>query len=268
MKSNNFDSIAHLYDETRQYPEFVYENIFKLIEALGQLDSKEAKICEVGVGTGRMAIPFIKKGYAYTGIDISNNMLSKFKDKIANIDHINQVEVFQADATHLPFENSRFDMVWGTKVLRHISNWKGVLQEAKRVLKENGVFLHGEEYWVVAPPTVKVRRQWEKFIFEQNERPNRPFGVTDDHEIAKYLEEIGGKSRILTLSTWPVHETFLQKIEHFATRAGSSTFGISDEALENSVEKLKQWAYHEYGNLNYPYSGIRGFRVVMGTFDS
>ncbi|MBH8599649.1 hypothetical protein [Thermoactinomyces sp. CICC 10523] len=72
----------------------------------------------------------------------------------------------------------------------------------------------------------------------------------------------------MTLSTWPVHETLLQKIEHFATRAGSSTFGISDEALENSVEKLKQWAYHEYGNLDHPYLGVRGFRVVMGTFDS
>ncbi|MBA4544089.1 MULTISPECIES: hypothetical protein [Thermoactinomyces] len=60
------------------------------------------------------------------------------------------------------------------------------------MLKKNGVFFHGEEYWVVVPPTVKVRPQWEKFIFEQNERPNRPFGVTDDNGIAKYLEEIGG----------------------------------------------------------------------------
>ncbi|MGN7471984.1 class I SAM-dependent methyltransferase [Brevibacillus sp. SAFN-007a] len=266
MTSNNFDSIAHLYDQTRAYPSYIYPIITELIEMMTELTPDASKVCEIGIGTGRMALSFIKKGYEYYGVDISENMMALLKEKLCDIQNQDKVKLQLADATKLPFETGMFDLIWGTKVLRHIPNWHDVINESKRVLKKGGYFIHGEEYWVSEPPTKEVRNRWEEFILDQNEKFNKPPGTVKDDEIVECIRSNGGSAKIITLGTWPVIETFSSKIDHFANRGGSSTFGVSDKALKISIELLKKWAIDKYGDLNEPHQGIRGYRVVIGKF--
>jgi 2-polyprenyl-3-methyl-5-hydroxy-6-metoxy-1,4-benzoquinol methylase len=68
---------------------------------------KALKILDVGCGTGRHSIELTKRGYSVTGIDLSESMLEKAKDKASesNLDII----FLKHDARNLPFEN-QFDV--------------------------------------------------------------------------------------------------------------------------------------------------------------
>lgn len=68
---------------------------------------KTINILDVGCGTGRHSIELAKRGYTVTGIDLSESLLNKGRQKAA----ANNVSVdFQRhDARSLPFEN-RFDL--------------------------------------------------------------------------------------------------------------------------------------------------------------
>ncbi len=67
---------------------------------------KSLKIIDVGCGTGRHAIELAKRGYNVTGIDLSENLLHKAREKAkaAGV----KVTFLHQDARNLPF-NNQFD---------------------------------------------------------------------------------------------------------------------------------------------------------------
>ncbi|MDI6697486.1 MAG: class I SAM-dependent methyltransferase [Candidatus Saccharicenans sp.] len=64
---------------------------------------KNLKILDVGCGTGRHAIELARRGYSVTGIDISEAMLQRAREKAMEAGV--QVDFLQADARNLPFKN-------------------------------------------------------------------------------------------------------------------------------------------------------------------
>lgn len=93
-----------------------YENESFTQGTMGEVDfleseikhDKSCKILDVGCGTGRHAIELAKRGYHVTGVDLSEKMLKRAREKAAEsgvgIDFIN------ADARNLPFQGE-FDLV-------------------------------------------------------------------------------------------------------------------------------------------------------------
>src|SRR5437868_2756129 len=80
----SFDRAADYYDATRGYPPAVQAQIGQaLLDAAGA--TPETRILELGVGTGRIALPIIRAGYRYTGIDIAPRMLDKLRTALAEI---------------------------------------------------------------------------------------------------------------------------------------------------------------------------------------
>jgi ubiquinone/menaquinone biosynthesis C-methylase UbiE len=69
---------------------------------------KSCRILDVGCGTGRHAIELAKRGYSVTGVDLSENMLNRAREKA--IDTGVQLDFEKADARNLPFEDE-FDLV-------------------------------------------------------------------------------------------------------------------------------------------------------------
>jgi 2-polyprenyl-3-methyl-5-hydroxy-6-metoxy-1,4-benzoquinol methylase len=68
---------------------------------------KSKQILDVGCGTGRHAIELTKRGYTVTGIDLSETLLIRAREKAAE-QGLN-IEFLCHDARDLPFEN-RFDV--------------------------------------------------------------------------------------------------------------------------------------------------------------
>jgi ubiquinone/menaquinone biosynthesis C-methylase UbiE len=93
---------------------------------------KPRTVLEVGVGQGRLLSEI--KCVNRTGIDLSINMLKTLKKNSSP-----DVELVQAEATHLPFRDGSFGLVYTCTVLLHVpdNSIEDAISEIKRVASEN-----------------------------------------------------------------------------------------------------------------------------------
>lgn len=104
---------------------------------------KNCKILDIGCGTGRHAIELAKRGHDVTGIDLSESMIAKAKEK-AQISGVN-VDFHIADARNLPFKD-QFDLVImiceGAFPLMETDEMNfEILGNAAKALKNGGKFI-------------------------------------------------------------------------------------------------------------------------------
>lgn len=106
----------------KQWYEVVFENYGKKYDdeafvqgTIGECDfieqelkfDKSVKLLDVGCGTGRHSIELKKRGYLVTGIDLSDSLLAKAREK-AEKQHL-KIDFLKHDARELPF-NNEFDV--------------------------------------------------------------------------------------------------------------------------------------------------------------
>jgi 2-polyprenyl-3-methyl-5-hydroxy-6-metoxy-1,4-benzoquinol methylase len=69
--------------------------------------NKELAIIDIGCGTGRHAIELTKRGYSVTGVDLSESLLEKAREKAMQSGL--QIDFIRHDARNLPYKN-KFDL--------------------------------------------------------------------------------------------------------------------------------------------------------------
>jgi len=121
----SFDRVAAIYDETRSLAPRAMARILAVL--VDQLQGK--RVLEVGVGTGRYAVPLQKSGIRVIGVDISRKMVAFGLAKGLR-------DVVFADAARLPFRSGSFDVGTTNHVLHLIPDWREVLTEIARVTRE------------------------------------------------------------------------------------------------------------------------------------
>lgn len=101
-----------------------------------------SQLLEVGVGTG-LSIPLLTKDVEITGIDISQEMLTRARDRVDCLGTQN-VELLKMDATQLEFPDNSFDRILAAYFISTVPNPVQVVQEMKRVCRPGGylVFLN------------------------------------------------------------------------------------------------------------------------------
>jgi phosphatidylethanolamine/phosphatidyl-N-methylethanolamine N-methyltransferase len=108
--------------------------------AIRQMDIRPGeKVLEVGVGTG-MALPEYPRHCRVTGVDISDDMLDKAREKVER-HALQHVDLHRMDAMELDFPVARFDHVVMAFVVSVVPDPVRVLHEAKRVAKRDANFL-------------------------------------------------------------------------------------------------------------------------------
>lgn len=125
-----------------------YENELFTQGTMGEVDfiekeinkDKNCKILDVGCGTGRHAIELTRRGYSVTGVDLSENMLEKAREKASNAGF--EIDFRQADARNLSFEG-KFDLVimlceGGFPLMETDEMNFQILESAARSLNSNG----------------------------------------------------------------------------------------------------------------------------------
>jgi len=100
------------------------------------------RVLEVGVGTGINASLY-PRDCAVTGIDLSEPMLEKARDRIARKGIVN-VRLMQMDATDLKFPDGTFDIVYAPYVISVVPDPVAVAREMRRVCRPGGriIFLN------------------------------------------------------------------------------------------------------------------------------
>jgi phosphatidylethanolamine/phosphatidyl-N-methylethanolamine N-methyltransferase len=121
----------------------VYDLVFGRVFETGRKSSIAAaeriggRILEVGVGTG-ISLPDYSRSNTLVGIDISEPMLLKAKERVAQFNLTNVESLSVMDVNHLGFPDESFDVVVAQYVITAVPDPETALAEFARVLKPGG----------------------------------------------------------------------------------------------------------------------------------
>ncbi|WFE74371.1 class I SAM-dependent methyltransferase [Roseinatronobacter sp. S2] len=103
-------------------------------------NSTGGKVLEVGVGTG-LALPFYDPSLDVTGIDFSEDMLTRARTKVADekLGHVRELR--QMDARKLDFPDASFDTIVAMHLISVVPDPEQVMAEMARVCKPGGQIL-------------------------------------------------------------------------------------------------------------------------------
>jgi len=125
-----YDIQSAFYDAT--FGRLVQQRISRAIRHINIADTD--KVLDLGIGTGASLQYYPQRG-KIIGIDLSSGMLALARRRIAEAGLGKHVTVFQADALHLPFEDSTFDHIFISHVISVVSDPCLLIREAQRVAK-------------------------------------------------------------------------------------------------------------------------------------
>lgn len=139
-----------------------------LTKHLGGIEATEAliELCHIGkgkyvldVGCGVGVTPcFIAKRYGprVVGVDISERMVERSRERAKREKVANRVEFRVADAQDLPLENDQFDAVITESVTSFPADKQKAVKEYVRVAKPGGYVGLNESIWMKVPPPPEV----------------------------------------------------------------------------------------------------------------
>jgi ubiquinone/menaquinone biosynthesis C-methylase UbiE len=263
MTTISFDREAHRYDDTRGYAPEVAEAIGRALFALAG-GHPGVRVLEIGVGTGRIAIPLARAGAQVTGIDVSPRMLERLRMKWTT-EHGEEgtggsLEVEEGDITALPYAADAFDAVVAVHILHLVAEWRRALDEALRVVRQGGALLLGQDRRPNAESN-ELHRRWEQIVAELGGDPRRPGAPFD-----KVVEELRGRGLSVDITvpvTWTERRTLRAYLEHLASRTTSATWVLPDEIFAESIVRLRAWVAEHFGDdLDVPLEERAEFHIA------
>ncbi len=133
------EQVASAYDRWAPTYDLVFGPVFRRgrSEAIVAAEKIGGRILEVGVGTG-ISLPQYRRTSRLTGIDISDAMLDKARDRVRDLglDNVEDIKVMDAEA--LEFESDSFDVVVAQYVVTAVPNPEKALGEFARVVRPGG----------------------------------------------------------------------------------------------------------------------------------
>jgi phosphatidylethanolamine/phosphatidyl-N-methylethanolamine N-methyltransferase len=127
-----YENLASVYDFT--FGPALHPGRVQAIERMGIKPGD--RILEVGVGTGINA-PLYPRDCAVTGIDLSESMLEKARDRVAR-KGIRNVRLLEMDAADLRFADGTFDIVYAPYLISVVPDPVAVAREMRRVCRAGG----------------------------------------------------------------------------------------------------------------------------------
>lgn len=238
-----FDAIAGAYDQVRGHPPEVAEQIGR---AIATLAGNNALVLELGIGTGRIALPVASAGCRVVGIDISAAMLHAARAKEGG----EALRLLQGDIERLPFADGVFDATLAVHVLHLARDWRGALAEALRVLRPGGVFIQGRDWRDPQSCVGRLRSKLRETLMDLLPG-SRPPGA--GAAIGQALAKLGATvAPEVVAASWVAPISPAQVLEEMAARSDAETWVLDDVTLNAALERLRAWAVSVYDDLNQP----------------
>ena len=243
-RSVSFDRAADFYDETRALPPEAME---RLIDVLADRLRGYRPTLEIGVGTGRYAVPLRAAGVAMHGVDISPAMLARLRLKDRTL------PVARADATGLPFPSGTFGSALAVHVLHLVPAWRSALDEIVRVVRPGGLVLVDDG---------GGDNPVEKRFFELAGRAGRKHpGLNDPADLDEAMAVRGAGALPVT----PIDYVHVVKISSYIDSLGrgeySRCWDLPPETLQHAAAETRAWAAAVLGDLDAPLRVERTIKV-------
>ncbi len=255
----SFDRVADVYDATRGLPPDVASTICQEIADELLRVSDTPRLLEVGIGTGRMAVPLAASGVRVTGIDISTGMLALLRGKRADID------IMLAEASKPPLRSASFDGALFVHILHLVPDADATVRATVPLVRRGGVLLHGNDAW-----TASLRTEAEALIESAiGEITGLPTAVQDGGDKGRRLcqqavIEAGGSANERTVVTWSSNTTGRRMLERLARKDYSSSWRIPDAALPAVLERATAEVGKLFRGLDREVRFERSFSLFVG----
>lgn len=130
--NNYYEKIGNQYNNIRLDAKKDMENVIRVIKKY--VNCENAKVLDIGCGTGKYGEMMQKNGYNVIGIDKSRTQINQANQLI---------EAYEGDATNIPFEDNLFDICTMIIMIQQLSKEDRLkaFKEVYRVLKTNGILL-------------------------------------------------------------------------------------------------------------------------------
>ena len=120
-----------------------YQRVLAQLRQWQRRGRKHLRILDVGCGTGSLMMLCLQLQPpalvdTVVGLDMSENMIAKARQKIALSHHSKRSHLTIGDAEHLPFEGDSFDVVTCCNSFHHYPHKDRAVSEMYRVLRPNG----------------------------------------------------------------------------------------------------------------------------------
>ena len=254
--SISFDRAASFFDQTRELPEIVKQHG---IPAMLAHIAPHGKVLDVGTGTGRISVPLLNLGADVIGVDLSIKMMNRLREKYP------LARLAQADAVQLPFASHTFDAVLTTHVLHLIGPWREALCEFKRVLKPGGMHLDARSMQPDTSVNQRIRGYWRDRVKAHGGRAERGSAENSEAIVAE-LKTLGTFEEVEAVRFTDTY-TPREIVEQLASRVHSSSWSIPDDIFEAAIRDLREWAEHEYSDLDQLIAEERRFMLRITHFE-
>ena len=224
------------------------------------------RLLEVGVGTGRIALPLHRRGRRVVGVDLSVPMLERYRAKAAAAG-LPAPPVLRADATRLPFRDACVDAVLEVHVLHLVPLWELALAEVRRVLAPGGVLLHaggGAYERGSGSPRDQVIGRFDELAGDGGGTP-RLVGA-GHRQVLERLAAMGGHIEELEPVVWEEQETYAQALRWVDDRVFSYQWRLPDEVWRAAATRVRAEVEAAHPDLDTPVPAGHTFRFAAVRF--
>lgn len=216
--SSNIEK-QYLSDEAKVWKDFILEEIKELKEPL--------EILDIGTGPGFFPLILSSKNRHVTGIDLTEAMIEKAKEKVERY-NIN-ADILVMDGQETSFEDESFDMIICRNLVWTLPDPIKAYKEWYRILKKGGLLLIFDGSWYIHHYDEK-----QKEIFEKKRKEMEALGI----EVYLYGDkEKNPDDYELMLQTYLKDKYRPEWDKNTLTEIGYEVVKIQEEYLDDMFEK-------------------------------
>lgn len=201
------------------------------VASLADLKSSDC-ILDVGCGLGGTARHLAEVyGCQVVGIDLTNEYVDVGQELTERVGLSDRVQLYQASALDIPFEENRFDVVWTEHVQMNIADKQRFYAEITRVLKPSGHLLFHDVF----------RGPRDSPIYPVPWAETEPLSfLATEADARATMEEVG-----LEIDQWigkvSESQTFFQTVLVKIMAGGPPPLGIHLLMGDNALDKLHNY---------------------------
>lgn len=187
--------------------------------------TNQMKILEAGVGTGRLLIPYLKKGYNIDGIDLSLEMIKKCQDNCVH--HNVSPRLFHGSVVTYDFDRSYDAIIVPTGTFCLFPDIKNVLQNLRDSLANNGFVM----FDLIFPNNFKENKTFT-YSLDVNNSDKLP--LHDNHYEINWITQ--QTTELLTYEYWKSGKLIESELQ---------TFVINWYGINEIVQILKEVGFKD-----------------------
>jgi ubiquinone/menaquinone biosynthesis C-methylase UbiE len=252
---SRYDDVAPAFDQHRALPLGVAGEVRAAVSSVVGA-GPHPRLLDLGAGTGRIGRAFVGAGDDYFAVDLSLGMLREFARRA----HCAVARLVQADGRALPFPDATFNAVMLIQVFGGLTEWPAVIEEARRVLRRDGVLMLGRIHAPEEGIDARMKRHLAGLLNEQSSR--RKENVREGVE--QWLEAHASDVSRIIAAAWPAQRTprgFLDR-----HRTGARFAALPEAVKDEALARLGEWAHAEFGSLDARFEERHEFELRVFRF--